>query len=117
MNQSIHNWYKDKNEKHMWMYLINELEFVKEEKKGEEGLKSLEGLTFVVTGSVETFKNRKELESLISNLNGKLSGSVSSKTNYLINNDVESTSGKNKKAKDLNVPIISEAQFNEMIGR
>ena len=85
--------------------------------KKETTFKSLENITFVVTGNVETFKNRKELEELITSLGGKLSGSVSSKTNYLINNDITSNSGKNKKAKELNVPIISEAMFNEMIGR
>ncbi len=85
--------------------------------KKETTFKSLENITFVVTGNVETFKNRKELEELITSLGGKLSGSVSSKTNYLINNNITSNSGKNKKAKELNVPIISEAMFNEMIGR
>ncbi len=90
---------------------------IKVEEKKESTFKSLDNLTFVVTGNVETFKNRKELEELITSLNGKLSGSVSSKTHYLINNDITSNSGKNKKAKELNVPIISEAQFNEMIGR
>lgn len=115
-NQSLHKWYNDDSERKMWTKLTYNVEFVKEEKK-ETGFKSLEGLTFVVTGNVETFKNRKELETLITSLNGKLSGSVSSKTNYLINNDVTSSSGKNKKAKDLNVPIISEAMFNSMIGR
>lgn len=97
--------------------LISYLNINQEENKEESGFKSLEGLTFVVTGSVETFKNRKELEELITSLNGKLSGSVSSKTNYLINNDVTSSSGKNKKAKDLGVSIISEDEFNKMIGR
>ena len=115
-NQSLYDWYKDNNERSMWIKLSYMLEFEKEEKQ-ESGFKSLEGLTFVVTGNVETFKNRKELEELITSLNGKLSGSVSSKTNYLINNDVTSTSGKNKKAKELNVPIISEQMFNDMIGR
>jgi DNA ligase (NAD+) len=116
-NQSIHNWYREKNEAAMWIYLIDKIEVEKEEEKQEVGFKSLEGLTFVVTGNVETFKNRKELEELITSLNGKLSGSVSKKTNYLINNDVTSTSGKNKKAKDLGVEIIAEAMFNELIGR
>lgn len=85
--------------------------------KKETTFKSLENITFVVTGNVETFKNRKELEELITSLGGKLSGSVSSKTNYLINNDITSTSGKNKKANELNIPIISEQMFNELIGR
>jgi DNA ligase (NAD+) len=90
---------------------------IKQPEKKETTFKSLDNLTFVVTGNVETFKNRKELEELITSLNGKLSGSVSSKTNYLINNDTTSTSGKNKKAKELGVSIISEQMFNEMIGR
>jgi len=101
-------------------YLLEELmEYlnIKQQIKQESTFKSLDNLTFVVTGNVETFKNRKELEELITSLNGKLSGSVSSKTNYLINNNVTSNSGKNKKAKELNVPIISEQMFNKMIGR
>ena len=80
-------------------------------------MNSLEGKTFVVTGKVTTFKNRDEVGELITSLGGVLSGSVSKNTSYLLNNDVTSTSGKNKKALELNVPIISEAQFNEMIGR
>jgi len=116
-SESIHKWYRDINEVAMWMYLIDEIEIEKEGKKELIGYKSLNGLTFVVTGNVETFKNRKELEALITSLDGKLSSSVSSKTNYLINNDVASTTGKNKKAKELNVEIISEAQFNNLIGR
>jgi len=90
---------------------------IKQPEKKETTFKSLDNLTFVVTGNVETFKNRKELEELITSLNGKLSGSVSSKTNYLINNDTTSTSGKNKKAKELGVEIISESDFNKLIGR
>ncbi len=103
------------------MQIVNELlEYVtviKSKEKKSTGFKDLSGIAFVVTGDVNTFKNRKELEELITSLNGKLNGSVSSKTNYLINNDVNSTSGKNQKAKEVGVPIISEAQFNEMIGR
>lgn len=115
-NDSLHKWYADVDERKLWINLLDEVDFVKEEKKETE-LMSLEKMTFVVTGSVETFKNRKELEALISELGGKLSGSVSSKTDFLINNDVTSNSGKNKKAKQLDVKIISEAEFNEMIGR
>ena len=116
-NQSLHKWYNDGSERMMWIKLTYTLEFIKEEVKVESSLKSLDGITFVVTGSVETFKNRKELEELITSLLGKLSGSVSKNTNFLINNDVTSTSGKNKKANELGVKIISEAMFNEMIGR
>ena len=67
--------------------------------------KSLEGLTFVITGSVEHYKNRDELKAEIESRNGKVSGSVSNKTNYLINNDNNlSTSGKNKKGKRAKYP-------------
>ena len=79
-----------------------------------EGNYPLAGLTFVVTGKVNKFANRTELQNKIEELGGKVSGSVSKNTNYLINNDVTSTSGKNKKAKDLGIPIISEEDFLAM---
>lgn len=69
------------------------------------------GLTFVITGDVHHFANRNELKALIESLGGKTAGSVSKSTNYLINNDVTSTSGKNKKAKELGIPVISEDEF------
>ena len=75
----------------------------------------LEGKTFVITGSLKAYKNREELVSVIERNGGKVSGSVSAKTSYLINNDVASTSGKNKKAHDLGIPIISEGEFVQMI--
>lgn len=74
------------------------------------------GKTFVITGSVNHYKNRNELSAYIENLGGKVAGSVSKNTDYLINNDVASTSGKNKKAKELGVPIISEEEFIKMTG-
>ncbi len=74
-----------------------------------------QGLNFVITGSVEQFKNRNEIKELIENKGGKVTGSVTSKTNYLINNDVASTSSKNKKARDLEIPIISEMDFIAML--
>lgn len=77
--------------------------------------KLLAGLTFVITGSFEKFANRNELKYLIESNGGKVSGSVSAKTSYLINNDITSESSKNKKAKELSVPIINETQFMEMI--
>ena len=83
--------------------------------KVAESASSIAGKTFVITGSVNHFKNREELKSKIESLGGKVSGSVSSKTNFLINNDVTSTSGKNKKAKELGVKIISEDEFLKMI--
>ena len=73
------------------------------------------GLTFVITGDVEHFKNRRELQDLIESLGGKASGSVSKKTSYLINNDPMSQSSKNKKARELSVPVITEAEFIELL--
>lgn len=75
---------------------------------------SLAGKNFVVTGDVTQFKNRKELQKFIESKGGKVTGSVTSKTNWLINNDVESTSSKNKKAMELGIPIISEKDFLEI---
>lgn len=76
---------------------------------------TLQGKTFVVTGSVHHYKNRDELKANIVAHGGTVVGSVSSKTSYLINNDINSTSSKNQKAKSLNIPIISEEEFLSMI--
>lgn len=78
--------------------------------------KILDGKVFVITGSVGHFKNRKEMQEIIESKGGKVTGSVTAKTNYLINNDTTSGSSKNKKAKELGIPIISEQEFVEMIG-
>lgn len=75
----------------------------------------LEGKTFVITGSLKHFENRSALKAEIERLGGKTSGSVSSKSNFLINNDRTSSSSKNKKAKELQIPIITEEEFMEMI--
>ena len=82
----------------------------------EEGQSAspISGKTFVITGGLNGFSNRDELVAYIEERGGKVSGSVSSKTDYLINNDVNSGSGKNKKAKELGIPIISEADFMEL---
>lgn len=77
---------------------------------------TIAGKTFCVTGDVHHFKNRKELSDKIECLGGKVSGSVSGKTDYLINNDINSSSSKNTKAKNLNIPIITEDDFLKMIG-
>lgn len=77
---------------------------------------ALSNKIFVITGSLTHYKNRNELVSVIEQLGGKVSGSVSAKTSYLINNDTQSNSSKNQKAKKLNVPIISEEDFIKMIG-
>ena len=88
-----------------------------EEEQTESGDNSLEGKVFVITGSVEHFANRKELQALIESKGGKATGSVTSKTSYLINNDVTSNSSKNKKAKELGIPILSELDFLKLIGQ
>ena len=94
-------------------HLLSDLTF--EDEQAESGDSSLDGKIFVVTGSVEHFTNRKELQALIESKGGKVTGSVTAKTSYLINNDVTSNSSKNKKAKELGVPIISEVDFLEMV--
>ena len=75
----------------------------------------LDGCNFVITGKLQNFKNRQELIDKIEAAGGKVAGSVSSKTNYLVNNDVNSTSAKNKKAKELGIPIITEQDLLEML--
>jgi DNA ligase (NAD+) len=76
---------------------------------------SISGKTFVVTGDVHVFANRKELQAKIESLGAKCASSVSTKTDYLINNDINSSSSKNKKAKELGIPIITEEEFIKMI--
>ena len=94
-------------------HLLADLTFANEARSEEQ---TLAGKTFVITGSVEHFANRKELQEKIESLGGKASGSVSAKTSYLINNDVTSNSSKNKKARELGIPILSEEDFLKMIG-
>ena len=81
----------------------------------EEETGEFAGMTFVVTGSVNHFKNRKELQALIESKGGKATGSVTGKTTYLINNDVTSASSKNKKARELGIPILSEEDFLKLL--
>lgn len=85
------------------------------DEREEEGGTALDGLTFVITGSLTRFENREALKARIEKEGGKVAGSVSSKTDYLINNDVNSMSGKNKKAKELGIPIISEEEAVKML--
>ena len=93
-------------------HLLAELTFeVGDEESSEDADEAFAGMNFVITGSLEHFKNRKELQELIERRGGKVTGSVTSKTNYLINNDVASSSSKNKKARELGVPILSEEEF------
>ena len=90
---------------------MKELTIVKEESDLPQ---DLSGKTFVITGSLTTYANRDELKKEIEDRGGKVAGSVSTKTSYLINNDIASTSGKNKKAKELGIPILTEEDFKNM---
>lgn len=103
------------NEQHREQYkkLLKEVILPEEEEK--ENGEILKGITFVITGSVEHFANRGEVKELIESMGGKVTGSVTSKTTYLINNDTASTSSKNKKARELGIPILSEEAFLQMI--
>lgn len=97
--------------------IINDVLKEVEIEKAEENTLSqiFENISFVITGSVERFKNRDELKQVIENYGGKVTGSVTSKTNYLINNDNTSNSSKNKKAKELEIRIITEEEFLDML--
>lgn len=97
----------EKNRKEFEL-LLKELHLVKEERNTNS---PVSGKTFVITGSLNHYANRDELKAVIEQNGGKTTGSVSAKTDYLINNDLTSNSSKNKKAKELGIPIISEDDF------
>ena len=111
MNNSLHKWL---SENHIMMEELTK-EFTFKKEKNNSSSVDLSGKTFVITGSLIHYKNRDELVSIIESMGGKVSGSVSAKTSYLINNDSQSSSSKNQKAKQLNIPIISEEDFINMI--
>lgn len=101
-------YFRDAEKRERFERLLSRLTLVKEEVSGEQDLK---GKVFVVTGSLTHFANRNELKDQIEKRGGKVTGSVTGKTDYLINNDTTSSSSKNKKAKELGIPIISEEDF------
>lgn len=111
--EGIRSFFQDEKRLEAARRLLAQLRIAKPEENENE--QDLAGKTFVITGSVEHFANRNELKELIESRGGKVAGSVSSKTDYLINNDLTSTSGKNKKAKELGIPIISEEMFMDMV--
>ena len=113
---SILLWYEKETNQIILKHLLAVVTIEKVEKINPNEGRCM-GLTFVITGDVHDFKNRDEFKAYVETQGGKVAGSVSGKTSYLVNNDVESTSSKNKKAKDLGVPIISEDTFIEMFGR
>ena len=113
MMNSMANWWYENS---LWVYeLSREFTFEKSQLVSYETSSTLNGKTFVVTGSVNHYKNREEMQKDIISHGGNVASSVSSKTDYLINNDIDSTSSKNQKAKSLGIPIISEDDFLQMI--
>lgn len=106
-------YFADEEHREIFRRLLSEVEIPKEEEP--EGGQDFSGVNFVITGSVEHFANRGEVKEEIERRGGKVTGSVTSKTNYLINNDVNSTSSKNRKARELGIPIISEEEFLKML--
>ena len=115
-SNSILLWYQKKENRMMLAHLLQEIQVEKIEVK-DTSAGSCVGQTFVITGDVHQFKNRNEFKAYVEAQGGKVTGSVSKKTTYLVNNDLESASSKNKKAKELGIPIISEDTFVEMFGR
>lgn len=106
--KSVTDYFKNEENQRKLEHLLTYLTF--EEMKIETG-NPLSGKQFVITGSVNQFENRNAMKEFIENRGGKVTGSVSKKTDYLINNDTESSSSKNKKAKELGIPILSEEDF------
>lgn len=113
MAKAFIDYFAKEGKKEELLELLNELVIPEEQESGEQ---KFAGMNFVITGSVNYFANRNEVKALIESLGGKVTGTVTSKTNYLINNDVTSNSSKNKKAKELGVPIISEEDFLTLVG-
>ena len=114
-SNSVLQWYENAANQTGLKHLLEVVDVQKVEKVDTENGRC-KNMTFVITGDVHHFKNRDAFKTYVEAEGGKVAGSVSGKTNYLVNNDVESTSSKNKKAKSLGVPIISEDTFLEMFG-
>lgn len=113
MANAFADYFAKEERKDAFYRLLSELTIPEEIENGEQ---KFAGMNFVITGSVNHFANRNEVKALIERLGGKVTGSVTGKTNYLINNDVNSTSSKNKKARELGVAIISEEEFLTLVG-
>ena len=110
--KSIYSYFNDKNNLKVVNDLLKEININK--KNNANNLK-FDGMTFVITGSLNNYENRDELIKVIEENGGKVATSVSKNTTFLINNDLKSNSTKNKKAKELNIPIIDEKKFIEML--
>lgn len=107
------DWWKQEKNRTVFERLMEVLTVIR--KETDENTMILKDKVFVITGSVHHFANRNELKAKIEELGGKVTGSVSAKTTYLINNDVTSSSSKNKKARELNIPILSEEEFLKLL--
>ncbi len=110
---SFAGYFRDPVNRQRLDHLLDEVSI---EQDQEQGASSLKGMTFVITGSLEHFSRREQLKEEIEKAGGRVAGSVSSKTTYLINNDKTSSSSKNKKARQLGVPVISEEEILAMMG-
>ena len=110
--KNLADYFKKEENNRKLDHLLTHLHLKKEEKTGEQ---IFAGMNFVVTGSVEHFANRGELKEYIEGFGGKVTGSVTGKTNYLINNDISSNSSKNKKAREQGIPILSEEAFLSLV--
>ena len=106
--KNVTAYFREEKKRQQYLHLLKEVNLQKE---NIQEAQIFEGMTFVITGSVEHFKNRGEIKAEIEKRGGKATGSVTSKTTYLINNDADSTSSKNRKAKELGIPILSEEEF------
>ena len=106
-------YFRDENNNRRLDHLMRFLHIQEDSPKQEQ---IFEGMNFVITGSLVHFENRSEAKELIESLGGKVTGSVTKKTNYLINNDIQSNSSKNKKARELGIPILSEEDFRKLAG-
>lgn len=111
--RSLTEYFADPENNRKLDHLMSHLAIKKEEKKGEQ---IFQNMNFVITGSLEHFDNRNQAKELVESLGGKVTGSVTKKTNYLINNDTTSNSSKNKKARELGIPVISEEKFLKLAG-
>lgn len=109
---SIYEFFNDRNNNENIDELLQSVKIIQTDAESET-VQNMEGLTFVITGSLTGFGNRKELQQLIEDHGGKTASAVSGSTDYLINNDTASSSSKNKKAKELGIPVISEKEFME----
>ena len=113
-DKKIHNWFATMYQEDCIPQLVRNLYFVSNDTNNDN---SLAGMTFVITGTLNHFENRNTLKKELESRGAKVSGSVSTKTNFLINNDIDSTSSKNKKAKQLNIPIVDEEYIIGMLSK